>query len=373
MPTTTPALPPLTPVHLALEHTRFSQWFPRYRRHTIKATILDLKTIQPDFVEWLDEDTLVLPKNSESTLLRQGSPVHAPDDPESDTSDDEGDGVQPRDFGALNAKIRQVIEDYEAVFPKLEWSAPQDAAWILPGSTLRCSTPADVYLLLKSSDFVSKDVAQLQELNSMAEHSTFPSLVLKKFFTIPTSHEFRCFVRNGRLQAISQRDAGTFFEHLQSPSQQDIIRTKLQHFHYNVLWPNEESQRFPIADFVWDAYLTRDQSRVLIVDINPYLSRTDSLLWSWSEIDEEVERTTENGSDLNPLPMLRLVTSRAQTTQSFPTYAHNMVPSDVMDIAQGCDIAQFAQDFNSSLAEAALDNSSSDESNGIVYESSPGR
>lgn len=125
----------------------------------------------------------------------------------------------------------------------------QDAAWILPGSTVRCTTPADVYLLLKSSDFVAKDLAQAHELarptnapdaesiclevapdgipqsiqgadsrgNAPTSDGTILSvaegtagfiqrisaprieLVLKKWFDMPKSHEFRCFVRNGRL------------------------------------------------------------------------------------------------------------------------------------------------------------------------------
>ena len=37
----------------------------------------------------------------------------------------------------------------------------QDAYWVLPGNTLKCSSPADVYLLLKSSDFIHHDLSRV--------------------------------------------------------------------------------------------------------------------------------------------------------------------------------------------------------------------
>ena len=44
------------------------------------------------------------------------------------------------------------------VFCKLNWSAPRDATWISLGNSLKCTTPAQVYLLLKSSEFVQYDL-----------------------------------------------------------------------------------------------------------------------------------------------------------------------------------------------------------------------
>lgn len=62
------------------------------------------------------------------------------------------------DFSDLNARVTKAIDKLGGeVMPKLNWSSPQDAAW-LNGGTMRCSTAGDVYLLLKSSDFVSHDL-----------------------------------------------------------------------------------------------------------------------------------------------------------------------------------------------------------------------
>jgi hypothetical protein len=112
-------LPPITPAQLALHHTRFANWFPLYRRHSQKATIVDLLDLQPDFVDWLQEDGILLPKDSDD---EQYVDSDKSDDEESDDGEEEAAG---RNFDTLNARIRQVISAYEgAVFPKLDWSAP---------------------------------------------------------------------------------------------------------------------------------------------------------------------------------------------------------------------------------------------------------
>ena len=80
----------------------------------------------------------------------------------------------------------------------------QDAAWMVAGQPLRCQTPEDVYLLLKSSDFISYDIEhaydECQGLELLSQQtSTSYYLVLKKWFSMPRSHEFRCFVKGRSL------------------------------------------------------------------------------------------------------------------------------------------------------------------------------
>lgn len=70
---------------------------------------------------------------------------------------------------------------------------------------LECRTPADVYLLLKSSDFVTHDLLHAYEGCTDASENEQPphfELVLKKWFQIPKAHEFRCFVRSKRLLGV---------------------------------------------------------------------------------------------------------------------------------------------------------------------------
>ncbi|KDN38139.1 D123-domain-containing protein [Tilletiaria anomala UBC 951] len=463
-------LPSLTPIDKALELTSFQSWYPLFKKVSPKATVLSLDELEPDFLDWLEEDGLTLPEGSEGPSVPHASIEGVTDkmvDSETETSDseeseaeasDRGGGV-PRRFVALDERIRQVMARYDGrIFPKLNWSAPRDAAWILPGSNLQCTTPADVYLLLKSSDFVANDVAQARELllsDNTASTTTSQSppgelltksvqighavpprpslyLVLKKWFDMPSSAEFRCFVRAGRFVAISQRDEN-YYEHLQpSHVRQRAIKALhsfwLDYLHRKEFEPKElrassgegdptpapapppaASKRYELNDYVFDAYITRDMSKVFLVDINPYLPRTDALLWDWEELEdlaagkpirlkpdgvhekgtgddsgtstsdessddeefetvlrvytdgkrapEEIRRPLSEAERLRKrLPKLRVITSHAQAQQAasgaVPKYARNMVPQDVIDASDGQSIAEFAHEWGNRLGEA---------------------
>ncbi len=75
---------------------------------------------------------------------------------------------------------------------------------MLPASSpLKCVSPADVYLLLKSSDFVLHDIDTTQLFSgcepSVDDEAGMPEynleLVLRKWYPVDRSRELRCFVR----------------------------------------------------------------------------------------------------------------------------------------------------------------------------------
>ena len=77
---------------------------------------------------------------------------------------------------------------------------------MLPASSpLKCVSPADVYLLLKSSDFVLHDVdaSNLFKACAQSANTELPAyeleLVLRKWYPVDRSRELRCFVRDERL------------------------------------------------------------------------------------------------------------------------------------------------------------------------------
>jgi hypothetical protein len=68
---------------------------------------------------------------------------------------------------------------------------------------MRCTSPADVYLALKASDFVQHDLlpSSAFEGTSDTESNSAPislELVLRKWYPFDRSREVRCFVRDGR-------------------------------------------------------------------------------------------------------------------------------------------------------------------------------
>lgn len=133
------------------------------------------------------------------------------------------------------------------MFPKLNWTSPRDAAFLLPQTAygpLHCTSPADVYLLLKSSDFVQHDIdpARAYEAAAAAPDSA-PldriELVLKKFVEMNPSREVRCFVRDNILLGISQRDSN-FYDHLQGQGAQVAITDTVRAFWEDEVMDNYE-------------------------------------------------------------------------------------------------------------------------------------
>ncbi|KWU47261.1 D123-domain-containing protein, partial [Rhodotorula sp. JG-1b] len=338
---------------------QFSSWYPRFRRIAPKATTVRPLPEDEHLIDFLEADGLFLPEGSGPMGSVQISELSDSESEEEEADDDE----QPVfSFPRLDAEIRSALEKYDgAVFPKLNWSSPQDAAWMLPGQNLKCQTPADVYLLLKSSDFISHDLDHAFEdcvdfsPSTGTTTSTRPfefELVLKKWFDMPKSQEWRCFVRQDRLLGISQRDT-TLYDFLQPEQARTEIRDLIRHF-----WEDSIRDHAPLHNYVLDVYITRDQSRVFVIDFNPYGPRTDPLLFSYPELhhlfllasapssasstDATSTTTTETAQ-----PELRVVTPAINPAaqSAVPRYAHNRYPKDVVDMSEGQSIAEFAKQW----------------------------
>lgn len=80
---------------------------------------------------------------------------------------------------------------------------------LAPSSPLKCTSPADVFLFLKSSDFISHDLDPSEVFSGCTSPDGSPpphydlELVLKKWYMIETSRELRCFVRDNTLIGTS--------------------------------------------------------------------------------------------------------------------------------------------------------------------------
>jgi hypothetical protein len=271
--------------------------------------------------------------------------------------------------------------------PKLNWSAPKDATWIAATNSMECNTPNDVYLLLKSSDFVTHDLEQVfhdceDEFDSDSESvddsqsgseedsedkqlAKIPyHLILRK--TIPNLNpalEFRCFVRSRHLLCVCQRDLNHYS--FLPPIVPQLKRMIQDLFEKNL------QKNFPDENFAFDVYIPEPYKRVWLIDINPWAPRTDPLLFSWleilnmrgaeqghavSEIQEGVVRlylngdgAAANGHDPSVhwdvlaeeqeeeifTPEFRLVNRDDPEAYSFntPQYSAHKLPRDVVDAA----------------------------------------
>lgn len=381
-------------------------WYESFKYLTIKSVFIPLSQA---FVDYLGSDGLVLPEGCEL-------PGHVISNDESnDEEENEQSWVDQEDdeslmgpvFPELIQEISDSIQTLNGnVFPKLNWSAPRDAIWISPGNTLRCTTPAEIILLLKSSDFISHDLSLLEDTNtetgshdgetgsqddsitnndtgsqdasntdnktgsqdgsitdiktgadddSITNNKTDSQdssindlktgsqdvcsvtlytnntdkghdrpahmLCLRKWTSIQSSSEFRCFVKDNDIIAISQRDCTSFYEYLCEYKEtilQDILK-----FHSSKI-----STKFPIKDYVMDVFRP-NENEVVLIDFNPFSIMTDGLLFSWEELDSIT--TPVLGT-----PELRLITdsSGIQPSSLYTT----RLPKDVLDLSTGTDI-----------------------------------
>lgn len=284
--------PPVTKSHIL--NCSYHSWYPKYRSITPKARLTPLNH---EFLSYLRADGIRLPPEDPS----QNNSISNSSGSDSDDEEPPDPSITWRD---IHAKIKSTIAELDgAVMPKLNWSAPKDATWIAATNSMECRTPNDIYLLLKSSDFITHDLEQVfhdcedddssdtSETSSQStsleeeppedhdhELSKIPyHLILRK--TVPNWNpalEFRCFVRSRHLLCICQRDLN-YYSFL--PPLIPKLRSAIQAFFNKNL-----QNTFSDENFVFDVYIPGPYKRVWLVDINPWAPRTDPLLFSWLEI-----------------------------------------------------------------------------------------
>lgn len=220
-------------------------------------------------------------------------------------------------------------------------------------NSMECATPNDIYLLLKSSDFITHDLEHA--FDDCAEDETIRKediqyvLVLRKWFKVNPSCEFRCFVRERKVVGICQRDLNhfDFLFHLRDKLQEEILK----------YFEETLKDTFPDQDFVFDVYIPEPYDRIRLMDINPWAPRTDPLLFSWLELltmqlptpllgiaesnnsaPIPVTSSDEDTQDEEEIevvwkPEFRLVKKDDPEAYSFstPQYSAHKLPKDVVD------------------------------------------
>ena len=383
--------PPVTKDHV--QNCSYDSWFPKYRTSCIKSRIIPLS---PAFVSYLQEDGIVLADDDDTlggaeeedewqSAGANRSRVVGEVMSDDDDDDDEAEGqtgdlsVPPNQrFPELHQLIKDKIAELGgAVAPKLNWSSPKDAKWISPHqNTLKCTSPNDIYLLLKSSSFVSHDLEHaFDECTAAPPSKPFaPVLVLRPFFTPHVALEFRCFVKHRTLIGISQRDLNRY-EFLDSL--RPNLWRKITAFFNDTL-----RLTFPDACFTFDVYVPESSladdglGKVRLIDINPWALQTDTLQFSWEELLEmEVPRPlygpppSEDAGDISGgdttademddesaleyrsdrLPELRIMEKDDPAAYNFstPQYSAHKLPKEVVDasLAGEGGLREFAQQW----------------------------
>ncbi|ORY39354.1 D123-domain-containing protein [Rhizoclosmatium globosum] len=351
----TSAFPPLTVDHVM--NCSFSSWYPKFRRVTLKSEII---AIPPEFIAYLNEDGVFLPLDS------NGMPQPSYETPKVDDSDDDnGDFSEDEEggeswgsiphFPEFQELITQRIESLGGeVFPKLNWSSPKDASWMALGQTLKCKTPADIFLLLKSSDFITHDLTcPFEACTETLDASTKQTpesyeLILRKWYDLHPSMEFRCFVKDNVLIGICQRDHLNFYPFLVTSRVQ--LESAIKAFYVD-----EILGKFGNNSFVFDLYINKNNQKVWLIDFNPFSINTDSLLFTWDELIA-FEVPTQEGPVENCAGMgLRVVSTPSDSGLTYqPMYATNRMPKDAVDLSDGQTLAEFAQQLTEEVARSMI-------------------
>lgn len=337
--------------------------------------------LPPAFLEYLSSDGIILPpdETDNPAWSDNDSGIFSGADNNEDDNNDESQDPSAN-WRDTHETIERTIDELGGkVAPKLNWSAPKDATWIAATNSMECRTPNDIYLLLKSSDFVTHDLSHA--FDDTVDQNTAPDpeipyhLVLRKWITLNPSVEFRCFVRNRQLIALCQRDPN-HFEFLFN--MQDKLRQTIQDF-----FDIRLRDTFPDPNFTFDVYVPPPHDKVWVVDFNPWAMRTDPLVFSWMELltlevpepangkDEDIirlkvvqpgeasEGTAEQESDDESSddddaediwqPEFRLVRRDDPEAYGFstPQYSAHKLPRDVIDASRGGEgqLREFAQQW----------------------------
>lgn len=252
-------LPPSQSPELAA--CSLTNWLPRFEKITIATVTIPLPA---DVLAYLREETIVLPVECDvgrsDTAFESSAapsneapfrPPHTPDD--SDHSDDDSDDddddndAPPPSFPAFSARLRDALRHLGAggAFVKTNWHSAQDARWIMAGQQLRCTELSDVYQLLKASSLCKRD---LDVDAAVAE----PAVHLRRWRDIHPGTEFRCYVRERRLLAVTPRDWPQY--HAYMAEQEADIRGDIR-----TLFAEHIKERFELDECEynsWDAIIS---------------------------------------------------------------------------------------------------------------------
>ena len=323
------------------------QWYNEFSKVTFESKILPLPKQVLDYLR--SDAGIILPiecdqDNTESTKSEEWE-EETSNLPDVANSEIEDQTLQRPSFPDFALLVRRVIADLGgAVIPKLNWSAPRDASWIGLANSLKCTTLSEIFLLLKSSEFIIHDLTQpykdcANQPIPCKKDSSYVLVLRRWSDKINPGSEFRCFVKNHQLIAVSQRDNTQHYPYIKKDKEsikRDIKTFFIEHVYSKLISSHQESDNCDLklkslANFVFDI-VRKQKDLVYLVDFNPFGPTTDSLLFEWTELMSE----PEVGSDGSNYKFeFRFVEDDAGIQPNGKR--HYSIPTDFVDLATGGD------------------------------------
>jgi hypothetical protein len=103
------------------------------------------------------------------------------------------------------------------------------------------------------------------------------NLAVRRWETMDVDMEFRCFVHGNRMTAITQYHHLCFFPRVVG-EHKERISSRLLEF-YEAELKDLLAPKF--TNFVLDLGITREDDRVVVIELNPFLETTDGCCFNW--------------------------------------------------------------------------------------------
>ncbi|KAL9653344.1 hypothetical protein ABK040_001980 [Willaertia magna] len=151
----------------------------------------------------------------------------------------------------------------------------------------------EAYFYLQNSYRILEDFIlyfKQKQLNIKQQQKMEMKLIIREWIDIPLCNEFRCFIYNDKLRAISQYYDICYFKELQQNKNE--IKDKLEIFineKVNNLLKNSKLQNN--KKYICDLAIGKD-GNIYVIELNPYSDTTDTCLFSWKR-DEKVLKESE--------------------------------------------------------------------------------
>jgi len=288
-----------------------SFWLPIFKNHTFKTRIIKTNL---KFLQYLSSDGIFIhpkyrkphPKDQNSLDIdiieeNQSKNLKPPvqistleaisnKNNEDFSSNPDYEHEELSYFPEFDQEIEKAFMEFDhKVFVKLNWKAPRDIDTWVP--RLQCSNIEDVFMCLKSSSIIGEMLENCcpkpEELkkDKDLEESGGLELILRKWYELNKAMEFRVFIKNEKIRAISQRYMKNSYKFLIDKDFQSKIKAKIVDFVMK-----EILGKFPDSAFTLDLYIEvkkLDNWRLWIVDFNPWGNFTNPLLFDWEDLEKD--------------------------------------------------------------------------------------
>ncbi|XP_066995192.2 translation initiation factor eIF2 assembly protein [Anabrus simplex] len=304
-----------------IEKFSFDKWYPLFMDVSVEAIVIPIPN---DVLEYFRRGDLILPVEAVRSTATNGISTEQNYTIDWDSVDDSPELEQPT-YPEFSTKLKDAMNSLGGeVFVKMNWNAPKDAAWITSNKSLKCTSLEDIYLVLKGSEMLSEDISY-EFQNSLPSRSAAAGchcVVMKRWTDMHPGSEFRCFVKNHELVAVSQRDCAAYYEHIEV-NRFIILEDIVKFFKRKIM------RKFPLPNYTFD--ITRNDCKITLIDFNPFDEhRTKPLLFKWAEIESKFCEDNGTESEVTNKPEFRFLGEDPgiQSNQC----KHSGVPYEVEDL-----------------------------------------